>query len=510
MTIDEVNARIRSYELGGEKLISNIRLVLAAIYIISMFGVSIIRNAGGYAHIPGRSYIFTGVFLAYSVFMFFYVRGRESISDAVKYACVAIDMTLISASIWVSATYPEVVLPVTFISIQAMFYNVLIMTGTFRYNVRCAYFSGIYAAATYMAVVLINRNVLDLPYFVTLDGVELSANFPVYSELFRVLGMLFTGWIAGRASKRRLELFNSMIESQSSANEAVSKTVEQTRTMAKTIRKSTDEICLSSKGISSTANNQAASIQEIKNTISENTQIAAEIAEKTGSVANITTKMENDIANGFSLLKRNVKQMEGIKNKNDGVISSIVALGNKITKIREIIKTINVITDQTKVIAFNAALESASAGERGKRFSAVAGEVNRLADDIAALTKKIREQLEEIQASSSSLIISSEESADKIAEGNNLIRELEDTFREIRSGAEITSNQAQMITVSTHKQQKSAEQINIAIEDISAGLGSFLQSTEVATASTEGLTRMIEELGDLLDIKDETSGAESP
>jgi methyl-accepting chemotaxis protein len=233
----------------------------------------------------------------------------------------------------------------------------------------------------------------------------------------------------------------------------------------------------------------------------ENTQIAGEIADKTGSVANVASKMENDVIHGFSVLENNIKQLEDIKKKNDGVIAGIIALGNKITKIRDIIKSINTITDQTKVIAFNAALEAASAGDRGKRFSVVASEVNRLADDIAALTKQIREQIEEIQNSSSSLIISSEESADKIMEGNNLIKELEDIFREIRSGAEITANQAQMITVSTQRQQKSTEQINIAIADISGGLGNFLRSTEIAVASAEGLTQMIDELEDLLNKK---------
>jgi methyl-accepting chemotaxis protein len=230
-------------------------------------------------------------------------------------------------------------------------------------------------------------------------------------------------------------------------------------------------------------------------------QIAVEIADKTSSVATIASKTENDVIRGFSVLERNVDQMESIKQKNDGVISGIVALGNKITKIREIVKTINTITDQTKVIAFNAALEAASAGDRGKRFSVVASEVNRLADDIAALTKQIRLQVEEIQDSSSSLIVSSEESADKIIEGYNLIKELEDIFREIRSGAEITANQAQTITVSTQKQQRSTEQINIAIADIATGLGNFIQSTEVATSSAEGLSQMIQELGSLLNIK---------
>ena len=191
------------------------------------------------------------------------------------------------------------------------------------------------------------------------------------------------------------------------------------------------------------------------------------------------------------------------ESENDGVISGIIALGSKITKIRDIVKTINTITDQTKVIAFNAALEAASAGERGKRFAVVASEVNRLADDIAILTKQIREQVEEIQNSSSTLIISSEEGADKITEGNNLIKELEDIFREIRSGAEITANQAQTITVFTQKQQKSTEQINTAITDISGGLSNFIHSTKVATSSAEGLTQMIQELGAILTDKKE-------
>jgi methyl-accepting chemotaxis protein len=106
--------------------------------------------------------------------------------------------------------------------------------------------------------------------------------------------------------------------------------------------------------------------------------------------------------------------------------------------------------------------------------------------------------VEEIQNSSSALIISSEEGADKITEGYKLIKDLEDIFKEIRSGAEITSNQAQIITISTQKQQKSTEQINVAIADISSGLNSFLHSTEVATRSAEGLIRLAKELEQVL------------
>ncbi|MDR1899343.1 MAG: methyl-accepting chemotaxis protein [Treponema sp.] len=499
-TIEE---RIIRDERDGEIIINRFRLVLAIIYVVGMAVIAMVRHSIGHDYMPWRAHLGPAVFLIFSLSLLVYLRKRELIPAYLKYICVILDMTIISVSIFITCTYPENYPPISFLSIQALFYTVLIVLGSFRYDVRCAVFSGVYAGVLYFIVIAVNGKYLDLPYSAIINGSEADVQFPLYNEVFRVMGMMVAGAITGMACKRHLNLFRSMIDSESQAAQASERTVEQTKGMAKTIQESTDEIFLSSKDIFTTANNQASSVQEIESTINENAQIAADIAEKTSSVATIASKMKNDVTEGFSVLENNVIQMGDIKNKNDSVIGGIIALGNKITKIRDIIRTINTITDQTKVIAFNAALEAASAGDRGKRFSVVATEVNRLADDIAALTRQIKDQIEAIQDSSSSLIISSEESADKIAGGLKLIKDLEDIFREILSGADITANQAQTITVSTQKQQQSIEQINIAIADISRGLNSFIHSTEVATASAEGLTRLMRDLGTVLNTNED-------
>jgi methyl-accepting chemotaxis protein len=493
--------RILQDERSGEIIINYFRISLAIIYVFGMMAITLIRHSTGYNYLPWRAHAGPALFLVYSLFVLFYLRRTELPHKKFKYICVILDMTLISFALFITCTYPEIYSPVSFLSIQALFYTVLIVLGAFRYDISCAIFSGIYGGVTYLVVILANANVLDVEYTAIIHGKVMDVDFPLYNETFRILGMIVAGAITGMACKRHLALFRSMLESESQAAEASAKTMEQTKAIAKTVQEATNEIFVSSKDIFTTANNQASSVQEIESTISENTQIAADIAEKTGSVATIASKTEEDVKSGFSVLEQNITKMEDIKTKNDSVIASIVALGNKITKIRDIIKTINTITDQTKVIAFNAALEAAGAGDKGKRFSVVASEVNRLADDIATLTKQIREQVEEIQDSSSSLIISSEESADKITEGRKLIKDLEEIFREIKSGAEITSTQAQTITVATQRQQRSTEQINIAIADISQGLNNFIHSTEVATASAEALTRLIETMEKLLDTK---------
>jgi methyl-accepting chemotaxis protein len=493
--------RINRDERDGEVIINYFRSALALIWVIGLVIISLVRHKNGFGYTPWRGHFGTLEYLFFSAALFFYLRKKELLSPYFKYICAALDMIFISVGIFITATYPNHSLPISFLSIQALFYVLLVALGAFRYNVRCAVFSGIFAGLCYSFVIFYHRNIIDIPYTALYKGQAIKVAFPLYNEVFRVMGIMMAGAVTGIACKRHITLFQNMIKSESEAAEAASRTVIRTKEIAGTIQKSTDEIFFSSKDIFTTANNQAASVQEIESTINENAQIASHISEMTGSVATIASKMEDDVIQGFSVLESNVNKMGDIKEKNDAIISGIINLGNKIAKIRDIVKTINTITDQTKVIAFNAALEAASAGDKGKRFAVVASEVNRLADDIAALTKQIRDQVEEIQDSSSSLIVSSEEGADKITEGYKLIKDLEDVFKEIRSGAEITSNQAQTITVSTQKQQKSSEQINIAITDISKGLNNFIHSTEVATSSAEGLTRLIRELEIILDTK---------
>jgi len=304
---------------------------------------------------------------------------------------------------------------------------------------------------------------------------------------------------------RRLEakVFNAEKE-HFNFKEKIKRLIFAVRDSANTIKLPKDSVNSAGFSVGNSAGISASSGQEsleknsgidkIEKTINENAKIAAEVVDKTNSVATIASKMEEDVLKGFSVLGKNVKKMGDIKEKNSGVINGIIQLSNKVSKIRDIVRIINTITDQTKVIAFNAALEAASAGETGKRFAVVAGEVNRLAGDIDVLTRQIREQVEEILSSSTSLIVYSEEGSDRIMEGYKLIKDLEDVFKEIRDGAEITSNQAQTITVFTKQELKSTEMINNAITDVSQEVKQYFESAKKTAQSVSILADRTREL----------------
>ena len=120
--------------------------------------------------------------------------------------------------------------------------------------------------------------------------------------------------------------------------------------------------------------------------------------------------------------------MTEITDANVSTISGIRELGEKISGIWEIVKIINDIADQTRIIAFNAELEASSAGDSGKNFHIVANEVRRLAAGITKSVDQIKERITEIQHSSDNLIITSESGTEKIREGLELSEKLK-TFR---------------------------------------------------------------------------------
>ncbi|MDR2186152.1 MAG: methyl-accepting chemotaxis protein, partial [Treponema sp.] len=361
--------RIRLEERDGEVIINYFRLALAVIYVSGMGFVSFMEYQSRHAALPGRAYAGPVLFLLEALALLFYLRNKKLLHPFLKYINVIIDMSILSLCLFVSATYPEILMPVSFMGVQSLFYILQIVLGAFRYHARCAVFSGIFTAVLFVTVMFLKTEVIDVPYTAIVGDQRLPVSFPAYQALFWCMAYILAGVITGIASKRHHAMLNTMLKLEAAAAEAASKTVAQTREIAKTIQESTNEIFHSSKEIFTTANNQAASVEEIVSTMNETAQIAADIADKTGSVATIATRMEEDINHGFSVLESNVTKMGDIKEKNDGVISGIVALGNKISKIRDIVKTINTITDNTKVIAFNAALEAASAGDKGKRFA---------------------------------------------------------------------------------------------------------------------------------------------
>lgn len=255
-----------------------------------------------------------------------------------------------------------------------------------------------------------------------------------------------------------------------------------------------EKLADSSKDTAATAQDQSAAVKEIVATMEDNTSLSESISKKIKDVSGVASKTCEDVSDGVSYLESNVKQLHEIADANNSTIDGIRALGEKIENIWDIVSLINSVADQAKIIAFNAELEASSAGDAGKNFHIVASEIRRLADGIIDGTKEIKARINEIQQSSDSLILASESGTEKINEGVDKARTLEERFASIKNASEMTASSAGDITTIIQQQAEASEQILITLRQIAFGVDKFKGATESISKTSQKLKDIAENL----------------
>ena len=270
--------------------------------------------------------------------------------------------------------------------------------------------------------------------------------------------------------------------------------MNKARIASQSLSAETHNLAVSSKENAATAQDQSAAVKEIVATMEDNTALSENISQKIKDVSSVAAKTNEDVREGVHYIKENVKQLQEIASTNMKTIAGIRELGDKIENIWDIVTLINSVADQAKIIAFNAELEASSAGESGKNFHIVATEIRRLADGIIDGTKEIKDKINEIQESSDSLILESENGTEKIQSGVENAKGLEDRFSSIKNASEITAQSADKITTIIQQQAIASEQILVTLRQISSGVENFTSATENISQASQNLKVIADEL----------------
>ncbi len=239
---------------------------------------------------------------------------------------------------------------------------------------------------------------------------------------------------------------------------------------------------------------QSASVTEITATMEELSTSSTQIAEHAKSVVGIATRTWENTKKGATAVETVIMKMNDINGDNQKSISEIVDLGRKSKEISKIMEIINTIADQTKLIAFNAALEASSAGEAGKRFGVVAVEIRRLADSVMESTGEIESKVSEIQDSINRLVITSEKGSKGIQEGMDLTNETAASLMDIVEDAQSTQEAAKQISLSTQQQKTASNQVVTALREIAAGSGQTTDAIHRISTISNKLTDLSDSL----------------
>ncbi|MDN5293051.1 MAG: methyl-accepting chemotaxis protein [Eubacteriales bacterium] len=222
-----------------------------------------------------------------------------------------------------------------------------------------------------------------------------------------------------------------------------------------------------------------------------------EVANRAQEVANYTTQTAEAAGRGQEAIGEIVAEMERIKDSVFTTARSIQELGEQSKQIGQIIQVIDDIAEQTNLLALNAAIEAARAGEHGKGFAVVADEVRKLAERSSKATKEIAGLISAIQQGTENAVRAMEENTKEVEKGSLLAREAGEALRGIIQMIEQAADQIGGISAAVEEMAASSNEAVGAIENLSAYTEETNAGAEEMAASSNEVVNYIQDVARL-------------
>ncbi len=243
----------------------------------------------------------------------------------------------------------------------------------------------------------------------------------------------------------------------------------------------------SSAELQSVANQQASgakesstSMNEITTTISELLATSRQIAESAQRVAAVAEQTAGAARSGEGTVQRASDSILAIRRQVDLVVSHMLELGKKSQQIGSVLDIVSELAEQTNILAINATIEAAGAGETGKRFGVVADEIRKLADRVAVSTKEIRGLIDDVRSAVNTTVMATETGSKAVDAGNRQFGDVTTSFKQVADLVLTTTDAAREIQLSTKQQTTAVEQVNVAI----ANTAQAARETEASSGQT--------------------------
>jgi len=246
------------------------------------------------------------------------------------------------------------------------------------------------------------------------------------------------------------------------------------------VQSSSAELQAAASQQASGAKEQAGAMTEISTTISELVATSRQIAESAQRVAQIAEQTAAAARSGEGTVDKGQDAIAAIRRQIDQVVNHMLDLGRKSQEIGAVLDVVAELAEQTNILAINATIEASGAGEAGKRFSVVAEEIRKLADRVAASTKGIRNQIDDVRGAVNTTVMATESGAKAVEAGARQFSEVTQAFKQIATLVSTTTEAAREIELSTKQQASAAEQVRIAVTDVAQ----TTQETEASSSQT--------------------------
>jgi len=265
--------------------------------------------------------------------------------------------------------------------------------------------------------------------------------------------------------------------------------VDEARSASESIGASAEELGRASDSVRDSSGQQSQAASGMAASVEEMSVSITHVAENAGEAADVSSAARESTLQGHGIVTRTVTQMEEIAREIGESADDIVALGEQSKQISSVVGVIREIADQTNLLALNAAIEAARAGEQGRGFAVVADEVRKLAERTTHSTQEIAATIDAIVRETQSAVSRMAQVRQCMDAGVNLAREAGEALSDIDQKAERVVQVVHDIAGSTREQSAASQDIARAVENIAQMAEA---NTDVADRNAQSTERLQE------------------
>jgi len=253
--------------------------------------------------------------------------------------------------------------------------------------------------------------------------------------------------------------FNVFIEKLQGMIAKVAHVTDKVASASVELSATAEQMSKGAEGLTTRTAQTATAVEEMNATV-------AEVAQNSGKAAGMAQETAQTAKSGRDVVTETITGMQHISDAVTQSASIIAALGKSSDQIGEIVRVIEDIADQTNLLALNAAIEAARAGEQGRGFAVVADEVRKLAERTTKATKEIGDMIRQIQHDTKGAVASMEDGTQKVASGVNLVNKTGEALAKIAEMVTQTSDMIRQIAVAAEEQSVATQHIASDLENV--------------------------------------------
>jgi methyl-accepting chemotaxis protein len=313
------------------------------------------------------------------------------------------------------------------------------------------------------------------------------------SEGVDVANRLATGDLTASVTIRSTDEIGTLMTAMDNMVKSLRLLIGKIKYAADNMASGSEQLSTSAEEISRGMNEQTSRSTQIATAAEQMSQTVVDVAKNTSNIAQISTQAFDHAKDGEGVVKRSVDEVQAIASTVAESSQVMKRLGESSGQIGDIVGVINDIADQTNLLALNAAIEAARAGEQGRGFAVVADEVRKLAERTTQATSQINSMISSIQSEVAHAGVAMNNATLRVESGVEFSRKTGDSLRNIVSSVNTLQSMVQQIASATEEMSSVSETISSDIhgiaagsKEISAGSGQIAQaSSDLARLATE-------------------------